>query len=212
MLERPAISDIAVSAPEQLSAEAIAQEFPELLRRIKAMVHKYRIEDRSGQFSKDIAQETTIKALEARESFRQGSGVKTWLYRIAENAIIDYLRRQKHRSNVDDPEFVLAGTLDKKTTDRSDLLLRQEIITAISALKPALREVVSLLAAGNSYKEIAEKLDIPLGTVMSRLFHGRNKLAERLGRRHIDLADLGIMREPEQTQINRKNLETSQTT
>jgi len=133
------------------------------------------------QLAEDAAQETFIQAWLRLPSYRPRSSLRNWLYRIAVNTTIDMLRKEKRilPDAVEDlqlmdlqpgPESILASN------ERA-----QWIRTAIVALPAAGRSVLVLREyEGLSYKEIADTLDIPVGTVMSRLSYARKLLKEKL--------------------------------
>jgi len=138
---------------------------------------------RNDHDAEDIVQESFLKAYKAQESFR-GSEAKTWMLSIVRNTAMDFLRRYKSpitmtldepgyepQDDSPDPERVL---LEQSRRDR----VRQ----AISHLEPEFREAIVLREIeGLSYKEIAAVLNIPMGTVMSRLSRARNLLLVELG-------------------------------
>jgi RNA polymerase sigma-70 factor, ECF subfamily len=138
---------------------------------------------RNDQDAEDIVQESFLKAYKAQESFR-GSEAKTWMLSIVRNTAMDFLRRFKTSSAV---------TLEEQGHEPQDvspdperLLLeqsrREQVRRAISQLASEFREVIVLREIeGLSYKEIASALDIPMGTVMSRLSRARNLLLMELG-------------------------------
>lgn len=134
-----------------------------------------------GQIAEDAAQETFIRAWANLASFRVDSSLRNWLYRIALNAATDMLRKEKH---------ILPGDLDDlpltdpnpgpegiyEQSERTALVQR-----AVRSLPDASRAVLVLKEyEGLSYHEIADALDIPLGTVMSRLNYARRLLKEKL--------------------------------
>ena len=134
----------------------------------------------------DVAQEAFIKAYRALPRFRGDSAFYTWLYRIAINTAKNHLVSQSRRppdSDIDMPDaeqFLDRAELREIATPER-LLLRDEIqrtvIEAIDALPPDLRTAVTLRELeGLSYEEIAEALDIPVGTVRSRIHRGRARL------------------------------------
>ncbi|HEB55042.1 MAG TPA: RNA polymerase sigma factor [Gammaproteobacteria bacterium] len=126
----------------------------------------------------DLVQETIYKALKNAGNLRDTGTMDTWLYRILYNCWQDYLR-VKNR-NV---EFV--EMQDEQQAAHSDNYQQSEIVkrvrASVEALPQPLREVVTLADfAGFSYAEIAEITDVPIGTVMSRLFRARKNLKEQL--------------------------------
>ena len=144
--------------------------------------------------AEDLVQETYLKAYRAFASFTEGTNLKAWLYRILTNTYINAYRAKKRRpeeSDIDDLEnFYLyrrLGGLEGATAGRSaedevlSHITESEVKEAIEALPEQFRMAVLLGdVEGFSYKEIAEILDIPIGTVMSRLHRGRKALQKRL--------------------------------
>src|SRR5438270_13814112 len=144
--------------------------------------------------AEDLVQETYLKAYRAFESFEEGTNLKAWLYRILTNTFINAYRAKKRRpdeSDIDDIEnlylYRRLGGLEGAASGRSaeDVVLDQftetEVKEAIEALPEQFRLAVLLGdVEGFSYKEIAEILQIPIGTVMSRLHRGRRALQKRL--------------------------------
>lgn len=128
--------------------------------------------------SDDLAQETLYKAMKNAGSLRDIETLDTWLYRILFNCWHDYLRVKGR--NVEFTEMD-----DDKQLEHSESYHKTQIVkrvrTSIEALPMPLREVVTLADfAGFSYAEIAQIIDVPIGTVMSRLFRARKTLKQQL--------------------------------
>src|SRR5438094_4670924 len=152
---------------------------------------------RSEADAEDLVQETYIKAFRFREQFTPGTNLKAWLFRILTNTFINSYRRRQAQ-----PEFTELDDVDEFSLYRkmSDLraassspdpeteflngIVDTEVKDALADLPEKFRSVVLLDVEGFSYKEIAEMLAIPIGTVMSRLHRGRKFLQRRL----LDLA------------------------
>jgi RNA polymerase sigma-70 factor (ECF subfamily) len=144
--------------------------------------------------AEDLVQETYLKAYRAFGSFQEGTNLKAWLYRILTNTYINTYRAKKRRpeqTEIEDVEdlylYRRLGGLEAARTGRSaedevlDSFTEAEIKEAIEALPEQFRIAVLLAdVEGFSYKEIAEILEIPIGTVMSRLHRGRRSLQKRL--------------------------------
>ena len=133
--------------------------------------------------AEDAAQEAFVKAWTRLSDFtpRDGSGLKAWLCRIAINTALDALRRQKH--TVGTPLMGEALQDDNPGPEAAALRAEQvsEVQQAVLALPEASRAVLVLREyEGLSYRQIAGTLDIPLGTVMSRLNYARSRLRETL--------------------------------
>ena len=149
---------------------------------------------RNAADAEDLVQETYLKAYRGFGSFQQGTNLKAWLYRILTNTYINAYRAKKRRpeeNDLDDVEdlylYRRLGGLEAAAAGRSaeDEVLEQitegEVKAALEALPEQFRMAVLLAdVEGFSYKEIAEILDVPIGTVMSRLHRGRKALQKAL--------------------------------
>ncbi|HHC07700.1 MAG TPA: sigma-70 family RNA polymerase sigma factor [Actinobacteria bacterium] len=142
--------------------------------------------------AEDIVQETFLKAFRAYDSFQEGTNLKAWLYRILTNTYINkYRRAQRRPSEVELGELQdlylfrrlgeSSGAVESAEQQALDAFVDEDIIEAIESLPENFRMPVILAdVEGFSYKEIAEMLDIPIGTVMSRLHRGRKALQRKL--------------------------------
>jgi len=131
--------------------------------------------------AEDASQEAFIQAWLRLPSYRPGTSLRGWLCRIAINAAIDMLRKEKrlHPSAVDDLGLADSGPGPEAMAASAERA--QSIQAAVLALPEASRAVLVLREyEGFSYQQIAEALDIPLGTVMSRLNYARKLLKEKL--------------------------------
>jgi RNA polymerase sigma factor (sigma-70 family) len=140
--------------------------------------------------AKDLVQETYLKAYRFIESFQEGTNAKAWLFRILKNSFInDFRRRSKEPSKVDYPEvatFYNSDEIDEPITSdlRVDALkdmIGDEVSNALNSLAIDFRTVIILCdLEGFTYEEMAKILDIPIGTVRSRLHRARNLLKDKL--------------------------------
>ena len=149
---------------------------------------------RSPADAEDLVQETYLKAYRGFGGFQEGTNLKAWLYRILTNTFINTYRAKKRRpeeTDIDDVEnlylYRRLGGLEGAQSGRSaedevlDHFTETDVKAAIEALPEQFRLAVLLGdVEGFSYKEIAEILDVPIGTVMSRLHRGRRALQKRL--------------------------------
>ena len=154
--------------------------------------------------AEDLVQETMLRAYRSFDRFEPGTNLKAWLFRIMTNAYINtYRKRQREPRKVsqdDIEDFDLYQELKNHDPAFSatpetivlDNLLDSDIIQAIDDLPDQFRMAVLLSdLEGFSYAEMAEIMDVPMGTVMSRLHRGRKALQKRL----LDLAkEKGIVR------------------
>lgn len=144
--------------------------------------------------AEDLVQETYLKAYRAYHTFTEGTNLKAWLYRILTNTYINKYRKDSRRPNEVDLGTVEdlylyrrigseeSAEASRTTEDRVlDGLVESDIKEAVEELPETFRLPVLLAdLEGFSYKEIAEILDIPIGTVMSRLHRGRKAMQKRL--------------------------------
>ena len=148
---------------------------------------------RSEAEAEDIVQETYIKAFRHRDQFTPGTNLKAWLFRILTNTFINQYRRKAARpetTELDDVEDSILYRHMRNVSPGSsspdpeaellDNTLSSEVKEALEALPEKFRTTVLLNVEGFSYKEIAQMLDIPIGTVMSRHHRGRKFLQKRL--------------------------------
>ena len=144
--------------------------------------------------AEDLVQETYLKAYRGFGSFQEGTNLKAWLYKILTNTFINSYRSKKRRpeqTELDEVEdlylYRRLGGLEAVQAGRSaeeevmDHFTDGDVKQAVESLPEAFRLAVLLAdVEGFSYKEIAEILDIPIGTVMSRLHRGRRALQKAL--------------------------------
>ncbi len=148
---------------------------------------------RNAADAEDLVQETYLKAYRGYERFQEGTNLKAWMYRILTNSYINRYRAKQRRpdetdiSDVEDMYLYrrLGGEQSDVGTSAEEAFLSSVTDSNVKAAIEAIPEnfrIAVLLAdvEGFAYKEIAEILDVPIGTVMSRLHRGRKKLQEQL--------------------------------
>ncbi len=161
----------------------------ELFRRHWGVAHRvaYRLLGHE-QDAQDATQECMIKALAHLDDFDGRSGFRTWLLRIVTNAAFDSGRKRKRRPTVglgpldgDPAGFEPATTDDDPALALRRQDLREILDAALDRISPKQRQTFVLFAeAGLSYEEIAQVQDVPIGTVMSRIYYARTKLQSYL--------------------------------
>lgn len=158
---------------------------------------------RNEEQAKDAVQDAFLKVYRSLDRFEGRAGFYTWLYRIVMNQCLDHKRRDKSDREVEWNDESAAGVLDASESaaspagrdadreapdvaiERSEI--RQAVARAIDALPEDARRTIQLREIdGLSYKEIAEAMGIPKGTVMSRLHYARQRLRELLQEAGID--------------------------
>ena len=126
----------------------------------------------------DLVQSACERALRNKASFRPGTRMDSWLYRIIQNLWLDNRRRLKTRKEEVDPMDANLSDSGKGASEPTARLMLGKVQEAINELPDDQRVVLSMIAIeGHSYKDVAEALNISVGTVMSRLSRARQKLA-----------------------------------
>lgn len=162
--------------------------YDELVRRYQERIYATVYHMTSNhEDANDLAQEAFIKAYQALKSFKGGSSFYTWVYRIAVNKTINFLKQRKNRAQMSlndldfnaehDPDLV--ALISEKTPRREVNLseLQEKLNAAMQKLSEPHRLVVTLHdVQGLSHEEIAEIMDCNIGTVRSRLFYARQQL------------------------------------
>ncbi len=140
--------------------------------------------------AQDLVQDTYLKAFRFADSYKEGTNAKAWLFRILKNGFInDYRKKSRRPNQVDFEDFlVFQDQIDNTKVKHLDLrddifqdMLGDEITKAINELPVDYKTVILLCdVEGFTYEEISKILDIPIGTVRSRLHRARNMLKEKL--------------------------------
>ena len=132
-----------------------------------------------ANLAEDAAQEAFIRAWQHLPNYRPRSPFRNWVYRIATNTALDFLRRERESVDVDTLSLASSDGDPEAMVERGER--SERVRQAVLALPPASRTVLILREyEGLSYREIADTLGIPIGTVMSRLNYARNRLRESL--------------------------------
>ncbi|MDR0659940.1 MAG: RNA polymerase sigma factor [Prevotellaceae bacterium] len=135
----------------------------------------------NSEDAKDLAQETILKALIYWEKYQNNTNLKAWAFTIMKNTFINSYRKTiKHGMVLDgsDNQYLMNNS-QTWLTPESDII-QDEVYYKISKLEPEFRIPFQMHTLGYKYKEIAEKLNLKIGTVKSRIFFSRQKLIEAL--------------------------------
>jgi RNA polymerase sigma factor (sigma-70 family) len=133
--------------------------------------------------SLDLVQDTILKALTYRDKFREDTNLKGWLFTIMRNTYINsYRKNQRAKTSHDDTkELYFLNVEDTHTFNRPEGSVEfKEVWKNVNQLKDELLIPFKMHTTGYKYHEIAEQLDLPIGTVKNRIFHARKEIQKKL--------------------------------
>jgi len=183
VLEAPAIDPATTVDDQTLVTEALAgrgEAFGSLVERYdRAVYHLAYRTLRDSEEARDVAQEAFFKAYRSLRTFRPGAKFSTWIFSIAYHACCDRLNRRKRYSNEELPERADSGAGPEQQAIAGDEARR--LRAAIAQLPEKYRSVITLYhLQGSQYDEIAQVLEIPIGTVKTHLFRAKEQLRRML--------------------------------
>nr|WP_202865480.1 MULTISPECIES: sigma-70 family RNA polymerase sigma factor [unclassified Ornithinimicrobium] len=180
--------DVATETPEDRAARFEREAMPLLDQMYSAALRT----TRNPTDAEDLVQETYAKAFAAFHQYRPGTNLKAWMYRILTNTYINTYRKKQRQplqsdaAEIEDYQLARAAShssrgLRSAETEALDHLPDSDVTRALASIGEDFRLAVYLAdVEGFSYKEIAEIMETPIGTVMSRLHRGRKQLRELL--------------------------------
>ena len=133
--------------------------------------------------TKDLVQETILKAYRYKDKFQEGTNLRGWLYTILKNSFINnYRRDQKRNTFLDftDNTYYIDLPSQKVENEAELKFIRKDLDAAVDCLPNDLKIAFTLNAEGFKYHEISEELNIPIGTIKTRIFIARRILREKL--------------------------------
>jgi RNA polymerase sigma-70 factor, ECF subfamily len=145
----------------------------------------------SREEAEDLVQETYARAFRSWRSFTPGTNMRAWMLRILTNLNVDRGRRVQRSPQtqpLEESDYYLANKLASTAGEEAleqeqvvERLSQDSVVTALSEISPQFREVVVLVDIGDfTYADAAQILDVPIGTIMSRLHRGRRALKQKL--------------------------------
>jgi RNA polymerase sigma-70 factor (ECF subfamily) len=159
-------------------------QFNNALMGLSDKLHYYALSlTADSEKANDLLQETFLKALTYRDKFAQNTNFKAWIYTIMKNTFInDYRRGIKTKNTFEGStgDYHITTTRDKAYPSPDSLYSTREINNTIKDLEDDYRIPFTMFLEGYKYKEIADELNLPLGTVKSRIFFTRKKLEKSL--------------------------------
>ncbi len=152
------------------------QQVIEAQSSLKGFAYKFTGDEEEA---KDLLQETMYKALSYRSKFKKGTNLKAWLYTIMKNTFINNYRKAVRANTIVDTteeNFFLNQTKSANDDHPESMYHHGEIADVVSELEDTYRVPFMMYFNGFRYKEIADELGLPIGTVKSRIFLARRKL------------------------------------
>jgi len=148
---------------------------------------------KSMEDAKDLYQETAFRAMTNKDKFRPGTNFKAWLFTIMKNIFINnYRKKVKANTIMDstDNNYYINSGKNAISNKASSNIMVDEIKGMIGGLDESIKVPFMMHYSGYKYQEIADYLDLPLGTVKSRIFFARKELKDMINKRYDNVAEL----------------------
>ncbi|MFK7937637.1 MAG: sigma-70 family RNA polymerase sigma factor [Saprospiraceae bacterium] len=161
-------------------------EFTTQLNDLNRLLHSFAFRlTKNTTDAEDLCQETSLRAYKNLDKFRVGTNFKSWITTIMRNTFINNYRKNKRRAHVSEPIETFSFAIESKNIipNEGEMNLRLERIKGLfDDMKDMYSVPFLMFYRGWEYQEIAEKLNIPIGTVKSRIFLARKKLKAQISR------------------------------
>jgi RNA polymerase sigma-70 factor (ECF subfamily) len=161
-------------------------EFSERLNQFETFMHNFALRlTQNTEKAKDLVQDTSLRALRYKDKYSMGTNFKGWIATVMRNTFINQYRKEKRRKRVRKPveDFLFAIENKNVTPNAGQInLYMQELEAMLDQIGDRYSIPFLLHYRGYEYQEIAEKLDIPIGTVKSRIYTARKKLKKLINR------------------------------
>lgn len=159
-------------------------EFDSKLSGLTALLHSFAYNlTKNSEDAKDLYQETAFRALSNREKFQPGTNFKAWMFTIMKNIFINNYRKKVKANTIldttDNQYYLNSGRHATGNAAEGEIMLK-ELNRMVSSLDDSIRVPFLMHFEGFKYQEIADELDLPLGTVKSRIFFARKELKEKI--------------------------------
>ena len=156
-------------------------EFGHKIKEHQNLLNNYALQlTQNTDDANDLVQETFLKAMKYSSKFKKGTNLKGWLYTIMRNSFINNYRRITKRNtfmDTQEEQYIIDSAKTFNTYNEGEVkFMRKDLEDAIDSLPDDLRITFEMNAAGFKYHEIADRLNIPIGTVKTRIFVARRKL------------------------------------
>lgn len=141
---------------------------------------------RDREDAKDLMQETLMRSYDKKDRFKEGTNFKAWMTTIMYNSFVNNYRRRKTRNKIEKPieECSLAISRKPATEKVQSVIMLKELKGMVEGLADDYKLPFQMFYEGYQYGEIAEALDLPMGTVKSRIYYARKKLQQMVSMRY----------------------------
>ncbi|MEI6408421.1 MAG: RNA polymerase sigma factor [Bacteroidota bacterium] len=161
-----------------------SMEFNHKLGTLTSLLHSFAYNlTKNTEDAKDLYQETTYRALFNRDKFQQGTNFKAWMFTIMKNIFINNYRKKIKANTIldttDNQYYINSGSYATGNAAEGSIMLK-ELNTMVEALDDSIRVPFLMHFEGFKYQEIADELELPLGTVKSRIFFARKELKDKI--------------------------------
>jgi RNA polymerase sigma-70 factor (ECF subfamily) len=158
----------------------LALNFNNEINKLQSVLHNFAFKlTKNSEDTKDLFQETAYRAFVNKDKFREGTNIKAWLFTIMRNIFINnYRKKIKNNTILDstDNQYYLNSGSVSVVNDASSSIMRDELQELVDNLEDGIRIPFLMHFYGYKYQEISEQLDLPLGTIKSRIFFARKAL------------------------------------
>jgi RNA polymerase sigma-70 factor (ECF subfamily) len=166
----------------------LINQFNEQLLKLRTPLRSFAYKlTQNNEDAKDLYQETTYRALSNAEKFMPGTNLKAWLLTIMKNSFINNYRKNiKTRTIIDatDTQYFINSGTSAIVNDADSNIMMEELTSMLNELDISLRIPFEMYYVGHKYQEIADTLNIPLGTIKSHIFYARKELKDKIERRY----------------------------
>lgn len=167
-----------------------ATEFHTQLDKMSVLLHSFAFNlTKNAEDAKDLYQETAYRAMTNMDKFRPGTNFKAWLFTIMKNIFINnYRKKAKANTIVDSTDnlYYINSSVNTISNRAESSIMMKELVSMVEQLDDSIRVPFLMHYQGYKYQEIADYLDLPLGTVKSRIFFARKELKDLIGKRYTD--------------------------
>lgn len=149
------------------------QEFNSRLMNLESSLNYFALSlTRDTESAKDLVQDTFLKAIQYKDKYTSDNNIKAWLFTILRNTYLNQVTRLSYKNTINDEsedEYIIKNTMPQNETAES-VINTNDISAEIDSLDDDYRIPFRMFLDGYKYKEIAEDIDLPIGTVKSRIF------------------------------------------